>query len=139
MIISRGGGALTQMHPDSHEFEMLEPPGPFPANLEGRSGPFILQAIDFDTTGHEKAKGLELFSGMFRYVRSLLGLRDAVPASTPARVAVAVPVARCAGTTRAGNRCKGPAMANGFCRMHGGARIPKAEGHRRLSANAFGD
>jgi hypothetical protein len=135
MIISRGGGALNQVHHDSHEFEMLEPPGPFPTNFEGRSGPFILQAVDFDTTGQERAKSLELFSGMLRYVRSLLGLGKAVPA--PARGIT--PVARCAGTTRKGNRCKGPAMANGFCRMHGGARHPNPERHRRLSASAFGD
>jgi hypothetical protein len=135
MIISRGSGALDPVHRNSHEFEMMEPSGPFPASSEGRSGPFILQAVDFDTTGQERAKGLELFSGMLRYVRSLFRLRDAVPA--PARVAVAVP--RCAGTTRKGNRCKGPAMGNGLCRMHGGARLPKPERPGRYSATAFGD
>jgi len=31
-------------------------------------------------------------------------------------------VPRCSATTRRGLLCRGPAMANGYCRMHGGAR-----------------
>lgn len=33
-----------------------------------------------------------------------------------------LPVPRCQGITRLDQPCRGPAMANGFCRMHGGAR-----------------
>jgi hypothetical protein len=37
-------------------------------------------------------------------------------------------VPRCSATTRRGQLCRGPAMANGYCRMHGGARVrPLAE------------
>jgi len=32
------------------------------------------------------------------------------------------PVPRCNGLTRVGVSCRAPAMANGFCRMHGGSR-----------------
>jgi len=32
------------------------------------------------------------------------------------------PIPRCTGTTRTGQACRAPAMANGFCRMHGGSR-----------------
>jgi hypothetical protein len=35
------------------------------------------------------------------------------------------PVPRCNGLTRAGMPCRAPAMANGFCRMHGGSRNGK--------------
>jgi hypothetical protein len=31
-------------------------------------------------------------------------------------------VPRCTGTTRRGDPCRAPAMDNGYCRMHGGAR-----------------
>lgn len=43
-------------------------------------------------------------------------------------------VARCGAQTRAGQPCKGPAMTNGRCRMHGGASTgPRtAEGLARL-------
>jgi hypothetical protein len=34
---------------------------------------------------------------------------------------------RCVGTTRRGLPCRGPAMHNGFCRMHGGARTPRLQ------------
>jgi len=34
------------------------------------------------------------------------------------------PVPRCTGTTRLGLPCRAPAMDNGLCRMHGGARRP---------------
>lgn len=33
-----------------------------------------------------------------------------------------VSVQRCHGTTRMGQPCRGPAMANGYCRLHGGSR-----------------
>ena len=33
------------------------------------------------------------------------------------------PVPTCLGITRLGQPCRGPAMANGFCRLHGGSRI----------------
>jgi hypothetical protein len=33
------------------------------------------------------------------------------------------PVPTCRGVTRLGQPCRGPAMANGLCRMHGGSRI----------------
>ena len=38
---------------------------------------------------------------------------------------------RCGAHTRAGSTCKGPAMANGRCRMHGGASpgAPRGEGN----------
>jgi hypothetical protein len=42
---------------------------------------------------------------------------------------------RCGGKTRAGCPCKGPAMKNGRCRMHGGASTgPSAEGRARIAA-----
>jgi len=37
-------------------------------------------------------------------------------------VKASAPVPRCQGTTRMGQACRGPAMANGFCRLHGGSR-----------------
>lgn len=36
---------------------------------------------------------------------------------------VSGPVPRCSGVTRRGVPCRAPAMANGLCRMHGGARL----------------
>jgi len=48
-----------------------------------------------------------------RWVRRLLrfaGIRTGAPALT------------CRGLTRVGQPCRGPAMANGFCRQHGGSR-----------------
>ena len=33
-----------------------------------------------------------------------------------------VPVQLCKGMTRVGLPCRGPAMANGYCRLHGGSR-----------------
>lgn len=35
------------------------------------------------------------------------------------------PVPRCTGLTRTGQPCRAPAMANGYCRMHGGSRHGK--------------
>ena len=45
----------------------------------------------------------------FRGIRRWMGLR------------VSGPAPRCSGLTRRGVPCRAPAMANGFCRMHGGA------------------
>lgn len=48
-----------------------------------------------------------------RWVRRALrfaGIRTGAPALT------------CRGLTRVGQPCRGPAMANGFCRQHGGSR-----------------
>ena len=42
-------------------------------------------------------------------------LRNSNPVGDPSKVA------RCGAQTRSGAACKGPAMANGRCRMHGGA------------------
>lgn len=33
------------------------------------------------------------------------------------------PIPKCTGTTRRGLPCRAPAMNNGYCRMHGGARV----------------
>ena len=49
----------------------------------------------------------------YRWVKRLL--RDAGLRSN-------VPVRKCQGLTRMGQPCRGPAMANGFCRLHGGSR-----------------
>jgi hypothetical protein len=50
----------------------------------------------------------ERFVGL---VREWLGLRRK-----------GAPVPRCSGSTRKGLPCRAPAMANGYCRMHGGSR-----------------
>jgi hypothetical protein len=59
---------------------------------------------------------------------------DAAPAPRPSRISrwarrwsrrflrTTTMVPRCSATTRRGLLCRGPAMANGYCRMHGGAR-----------------
>ena len=54
------------------------------------------------------------------------GNRPGDPAAAP----------RCGARTRGGGPCRGPAMANGRCRMHGGASTgPRtAEGLERLRA-----
>jgi hypothetical protein len=49
-----------------------------------------------------------------RWVRRLLRFLGIRP---PAR-----PTPTCHGVTRLGKSCRGPAMANGFCRQHGGSR-----------------
>lgn len=49
----------------------------------------------------------------YRWVKRLLriaGLRSNLP------------IQKCQGLTRMGQPCRGPAMANGFCRLHGGSR-----------------
>lgn len=48
-----------------------------------------------------------------RWVRKLLRL---------AGVQTSIPIRRCEGVTRMGQPCRGPAMANGYCRLHGGSR-----------------
>jgi Family of unknown function (DUF5763) len=48
-----------------------------------------------------------------RWVRKLLHLAGLHPN---------LPVQKCRGLTRMGQPCRGPAMANGFCRLHGGSR-----------------
>ncbi len=48
-----------------------------------------------------------------RWVRKLLRL---------AGIQTSVPIRRCEGVTRMGQPCRGPAMANGYCRLHGGSR-----------------
>ena len=48
-----------------------------------------------------------------RWVRRLLRL---------AGVRLGWPVPTCQGITRLGRPCRGPSMANGFCRLHGGSR-----------------
>jgi hypothetical protein len=45
-----------------------------------------------------------------RLLRRWIGVRSAAP--TP----------KCNGVTRRGLPCQGPAMPNGYCRMHGGSR-----------------
>ena len=40
---------------------------------------------------------------------------------TPSRISFAQAAPRCCARTRKGFSCEGPAMANGRCRMHGGA------------------
>jgi hypothetical protein len=42
------------------------------------------------------------------------------------------PVPRCTRLTQAGQPCRAPAMANGYCRMHGGSR------HDRVAEAVFG-
>lgn len=49
-----------------------------------------------------------------RWIRKLLRMAGVRPPH--------VPVQRCHGTTRQGQPCRGPAMANGLCRLHGGSR-----------------
>ncbi len=49
-----------------------------------------------------------------RWVRKLLRLAGVRPPH--------VPLQKCQGMTRVGQPCRGPAMANGFCRLHGGSR-----------------
>lgn len=49
-----------------------------------------------------------------RWVRRLLRLAGVRPPH--------VPVQKCQGMTRQGQPCRGPAMANGYCRLHGGSR-----------------
>jgi hypothetical protein len=39
----------------------------------------------------------------------------------PHNMVLAQAAARCGARTRSGGACRGPAMANGRCRMHGGA------------------
>lgn len=48
-----------------------------------------------------------------RWIRKLLRI---------AGVNTTRPVPRCQGLTRSGQSCRGPAMANGYCRLHGGSR-----------------
>jgi hypothetical protein len=48
-----------------------------------------------------------------RWVRRLLRF---------AGVRLGWPVPTCQGVTRLGRPCRGPSMANGFCRLHGGSR-----------------
>lgn len=54
-----------------------------------------------------------VFARWIRRTRRFLGLRVG-------------PAPRCAGFTRHGLPCRGPAMANGLCRVHGGSRIRSA-------------
>jgi hypothetical protein len=49
----------------------------------------------------------------YRWLRKLLRV---------AGVRTKIAVQRCQGTTRMGQPCRGPAMANGYCRLHGGSR-----------------
>lgn len=42
----------------------------------------------------------------------------------------ATPVPRCTGVTRRGMPCRAPAMDNGLCRMHGGARVMESSPSR---------
>ena len=71
---------------------------------------------------------------------------DAAPASQPSKISrwarrwsrrflrTTTMVPRCSATTRRGTLCRGPAMANGYCRMHGGAR-DRPFTHRILGAH----
>jgi hypothetical protein len=107
--------ALNRMDHSTEEMEVQEAPESLAAMPVRRPGMFVLEANDLDLVSHEKTahripSSREVFTGMVRFVRSLLGLRDAVA------------VKRCKGTTRAGAACRGMAMANGLCRMHGGSR-----------------
>jgi hypothetical protein len=49
----------------------------------------------------------------YRWVRKMLRLAGFAPR---------ISVQKCQGTTRMGQPCRGPAMANGYCRLHGGSR-----------------
>jgi hypothetical protein len=49
----------------------------------------------------------------YRWVKRLLQIAGVRPN---------LPVQKCQGLTRMGQACRGPAMANGFCRLHGGSR-----------------
>jgi len=53
---------------------------------------------------------LSFFGRLTRRVRRMLGMR------------IGGPVPICSGSTRRGVPCRAPAMANGFCRMHGGSK-----------------
>ena len=53
---------------------------------------------------------LTFWGRLMRRVKRWLGLRAGGP----------VPI--CTGLTRKGTPCRAPAMANGYCRMHGGSR-----------------
>jgi hypothetical protein len=53
-----------------------------------------------------------ILARFFRRIRRWMGLRAGGP------------VPRCNSVTRRGLPCRAPAMANGFCRMHGGANTP---------------
>jgi hypothetical protein len=64
-------------------------------------------------------------STLERVVRQLMRWLGMRPTGTP--------VPRCAGLTRKGAPCRAPAMANGYCRMHGGSR----QGKLRRAAQAL--
>jgi len=49
----------------------------------------------------------------YRWVKRLLRIAGVRPN---------LPIQKCQGLTRMGQPCRGPAMANGFCRLHGGSR-----------------
>jgi hypothetical protein len=66
-----------------------------------------------------------LMARVVRRVRRWMGLR------------VSGPVPRCTGMTRRGLPCRAPAMANGLCRMHGGA--PRRPLHQRFSRPRFSE
>lgn len=70
-----------------------------------------------DTTSEPAPKHNPLLR--WKWVRKMLRL---------AGIRTSGPVPKCQGTTRSGLPCRGPAMANGFCRLHGGSRRrPAAE------------
>ena len=51
-----------------------------------------------------------VYERLLRRVRAWIGMHKSGP------------VPKCSGVTRRGLPCRAPAMANGLCRMHGGAR-----------------
>lgn len=83
--------------------ELIQPPRLEPQAVEPvEDGPEI--------PGAAKSKP-SAFSRYVRQIRRWLGIR---------RPGDPVPI--CTGLTRQGRPCRAPAMANGYCRMHGGSR-----------------
>jgi hypothetical protein len=119
--MSRVRDALKRADHMSRELAVRERPAqaPIPTSERAPLDPArvdLRSETDFEEPEAEQAIPRvrpSFLSRMIRRVRYRLGLRSGTP------------VPRCKGFTRVGLACRGPAMANGFCRMHGGSRYGK--------------
>jgi len=123
---TRVGSAMSRVHTALRQLEgrrekapaALEPnPVPFPIRSGFGQQPEASNAWDEPLELDQPQRVIRPF--LVRVLHSIMrrmGLRTGAP----------VPL--CNGVTRRGLPCRGPAMANGYCRMHGGSRRPWVQG-----------